>query len=130
MMMAKVFSSHIDDVVEILMRGRLRRSKMFVLMDNAHPHVAKFVISKIRNLNWEILPQPPYSPHMAPSDYHLFHALNTQLQGENFADVDEVKLWVKNFFASHSPQFYRRGIEDLPRRWEQIMDSNGQYVDE
>jgi hypothetical protein len=101
-MTAKVFSAHIDDVVEILKRGRLRRSKMFVLMDNARAHVAKSVISKIRDLDWEILPQPPYSPH-SHSDFYLFHALNAQLEGKNLANVDEVKLWVDNFFASHSP---------------------------
>jgi histone-lysine N-methyltransferase SETMAR len=129
-MTAEVLSAHINNVAEILKRGRLRRSNMFILMDNARPHVAKSVISKIRDLEWEILPQPPYSPDMAPSDFHLFRALKAQLEGENFANVDEVKLWVDNFFASHSPQFYRRGIEDLPRRWEQIMDSNGQYVDD
>ena len=106
--MAEVFSVQIDDVVERLKRDRLRRSKMFVLMDNARPHVAKSVVSKIRDLDWEILPQPPYFPDMAPSDFHLFRALNAQLEGKNFMNVDEVKLWVDNFFGSHSPQFYRR----------------------
>jgi histone-lysine N-methyltransferase SETMAR len=27
--------------------------------------------SAIQELDWEILPHPPYSPDLAPSDYHL-----------------------------------------------------------
>ncbi len=66
MMTAEVFSTQIDNVVDILKRGRRRRSKMFILMDNARPHIARSIISKISDLDWEILPQPPYSPDMPP----------------------------------------------------------------
>jgi hypothetical protein len=30
----------------------------------------------IHELDWEILPHPPYSPDLAPSDYHLFCTLS------------------------------------------------------
>jgi hypothetical protein len=30
----------------------------------------------IQELNWEILPHSPYSPDLAPSDYHLFCSLS------------------------------------------------------
>ena len=33
------------------------------------------VTKKLSEFNWEILPHPPYSPDIAPSDYHLFRAL-------------------------------------------------------
>ncbi|GBP53755.1 Mariner Mos1 transposase [Eumeta japonica] len=49
-----------------------RHDKVILLHDNAHPHVAKPVKTYLGTLKWDVLPHPPYSPDIAPSDYHLF----------------------------------------------------------
>ncbi|VDP00645.1 unnamed protein product [Heligmosomoides polygyrus] len=41
------------------------------LHDNMRPHVAKVVQQKFEKLGWTVLPHPPYSPDIAPSDYHI-----------------------------------------------------------
>ncbi|GBP91777.1 Inositol hexakisphosphate and diphosphoinositol-pentakisphosphate kinase [Eumeta japonica] len=51
-----------------------RRDKVVLLHDNARPHVAVLVKNYLKTLNQEVLPHPPYSPGIAPSDYHLFRA--------------------------------------------------------
>jgi histone-lysine N-methyltransferase SETMAR len=38
----------------------------------------------IQELDWEILPHPPYSPNLAPVDYHLFRSLSNNLRGVSF----------------------------------------------
>ena len=53
-------------------------------MGNARLHVAKLTRSKIHDLGWEILPHPPYSPNLAPSDYYLFWTLNNEIEGQHF----------------------------------------------
>ena len=40
--------------------------------DNARPHAAIPVKNYLENSGWEVLHHPPYSPDLAPSDYHLF----------------------------------------------------------
>ena len=40
--------------------------------DNARPHTSLVTRQKLRELGWEILSHPPYSPDIAPSDYLLF----------------------------------------------------------
>jgi len=52
-----------------------RHDKVILQHDNARPHVAKTVQETLQVLNWEILPHPPYSPDIAPSDYHLFRSI-------------------------------------------------------
>ena len=37
--------------------------------DNAQSHTARLTLEKIENMGWEVLPRPPYSPNLAPSDY-------------------------------------------------------------
>ena len=39
--------------------------------DNAQPHTARITAEEIANLGWKIMPQPPYSPDLTPSDFHL-----------------------------------------------------------
>jgi len=39
--------------------------------DNARPHTSLATRQKLRKLGWEVLMHPPYSPDLAPSDYHF-----------------------------------------------------------
>jgi len=38
------------------------------LHDNARPHIAKDVRELLDGYSWEVLPHPPYSPDMSPSN--------------------------------------------------------------
>ncbi|XP_015438720.1 PREDICTED: histone-lysine N-methyltransferase SETMAR-like [Dufourea novaeangliae] len=40
--------------------------------DNAKPHTAKRTLAKLKELKWDGILHPPYSPDIAPSDYYLF----------------------------------------------------------
>jgi len=62
-----------------------RHDKVILQHDNARPHVAKMVQETLKVLNWEILPHPPYSPDIVPSDYHLFRAMHSALLGARFS---------------------------------------------
>ena len=54
-----------------------RHDKVILQHNNARPHVAKVVKTYLETLKWEVLPHPPYSPDVAPSDYHLFRLMHT-----------------------------------------------------
>ena len=76
------------------------RGKVYFHHDNAKPHVAKLTKKKLSSLNWETIPHPPYSPDIAPSDYHLFLSLSNQLRGKKFNNETELKNFLKTFFDS------------------------------
>ena len=50
---------------------RIRKRIMILQQDNARS-AAKITQEKIKQLGWELLLHPPYSPDLAPSDYHHF----------------------------------------------------------
>ena len=83
---------------------------------------------KLEEFGWEVLPHPPYSPDLAPSDYHLFRSLRNHLVKKQFDDQAQLKSDLENFFSSLSRKLFEDGILDLPNRWEYVIDNNGIYV--
>jgi hypothetical protein len=77
-----------------------------------------------------VLPHPPYSPDLAPTDYHLFRSLANHLSEKKFIDEDHLKMEINNSFSSKSLEFYEKGITSLPKSWQQVIDTDGQYLDE
>ena len=41
--------------------------------DNARSHTSLVTRKKLLELGWEVMPHPPYSPDLAPSDYYLLN---------------------------------------------------------
>ena len=59
--------------------------------DNTRPHISLVIRQKLLELDWDVLPHPPYSPDLAPSDYFLFQSLQNSLNGKNFNNDDDIK---------------------------------------
>ena len=87
--------------------------------DNARAHVAIPVKNYLENIGWEVLPHPPYSPDLAPSDYHLFRSLQNALTGIRFTSEQGIKNWLDSFLAAKLAQSFWNGIHNLPERWEE-----------
>jgi len=51
---------------------RIWRKKKFFHQDNAPCHKSIKTMTKLHELDFELLPHPPYSPNFAPRDYWLF----------------------------------------------------------
>ena len=70
---------------------------------------------------------PPYSPDIAPYDYHLFRPLKQHLVGKTFLKSEDLKLDITNFFESQPLKFWAKGIIDLPNRWANV-ENCGEYI--
>lgn len=124
---AEYYCHQLERLADKLGNLRPPHRQVRFLHDNARPHVARQTRQKLLELQWEVLLHPPYSPDIAPSDYHLFRSLDNAIQGQQFADEVELNEWLANFFASKPREFYRDGIYGLPERWQKIIDNDGDY---
>ena len=61
-----------------------------VLARQCPAHRALATQKKLAYLDFQCLDHPPYSPDLAPSDYHLFPGLKNQLKGRHFSSDAEV----------------------------------------
>ena len=105
-----------------------KRDKVVFHDDNARPHRANIVKENIKDFGWNRLDQPAYSPDLAPSDYHLFRSMQISLADVRFRNAEEVQKWVDDWIASKDEDFFKRGIHKLPRRWEEVIANDGQYI--
>jgi len=55
----------------------------------------------------------PYSPKVAPSDYHLFPNLKKHLHGRRFSTNDELKYTTEEWLKEQLKLFYFTGIQNL-----------------
>ena len=124
---AAKYSVQLSKVAAELEKKGLNGNKIYFQHDNAKPHVGGSVKAKIKQLSWEVVPHPPYSPDLAPSDYHLFLSLSNDLRDKKFINETDLKIYIQGFFDSKPQEFYARGIHELPERWQQVIDSNGAY---
>ena len=106
-----------------------RHNKVILQHDNARPHVAKPVKTYLETLKWEVLPHPPYSPDVAPSDYYLFRSMQHGLVDQHFTNFGEVKNWIDSWIADKPAEFFKKGIHELPEKWEKVVASDGQYFE-
>ena len=53
-----------------------KQDRIYFLHNNATLHVAKSTRQKLLSLGWITISHPPYSPDLAPTDYHLYHSLS------------------------------------------------------
>ena len=109
-------------------QGRLREG-VILLHDNATPHTANLTKEWFKRYGWEVLPHPPHSPDLAPSDYHLFGPLKRHLSGKRFSTDDDVVTEVQGWFKSLDAKFYEEGIRALVHRWEKCVNLDGDYVE-
>jgi histone-lysine N-methyltransferase SETMAR len=59
-------------------------------------HIVRATQDSIQELQWELLQYPPYSPDLAPSNFHLFGPLKCHLGGKRLTD-EEVKTKVRKW---------------------------------
>jgi histone-lysine N-methyltransferase SETMAR len=109
--------------------NRRHRAQVVFLDDNAQPHRSHMTNAKITELGWDRVDHPPYSPDLAPSDFHLFRSLQHYLKGKRFENINEMQESLEEFFDSKDAEFYRRGIMKLPEKWEEVIEVDGEYFD-
>lgn len=111
-------------------RPHMAKKKKLFHQDNAPSHKSIKTMAKLNDLGYELLPHPPYSPDLAPSDYYLFPDLKRWLQGKRFYSNEEVEFETDSYFGRFDADYYSKGIKMLEDRWNKCVSLEGNYVEE
>lgn len=109
-------------------RGKLSKVPL-LLHDNAPAHRSQVGQAALLECGFEEMHHPPYSPDLAPSDYHLFPNLKKHLRGQKFSTDNELKSATEEWLKVQPELFYFTGIEKLRDRYKVCIDKSGDYVE-
>lgn len=118
----------LKDAIRDKRRGMLGKG-VKLLHDNAPCHTSNIVQARLRELRFQQLEHPPYSPDLAPSDFHLFPHLKKYLRGNRYGSDNALKNAVKNWFESQPISFFQAGFEGLRSRCLKCILLDGDYVE-
>jgi len=81
--------TNVRQAVKERRRGILTRGPL-LQHDSAPAHMSRVAQAIVKDIGFEQLYHPPYSPDLTPSDFYLFRHLKQHLRGTRFFDDDEL----------------------------------------
>ena len=82
------------------------RKTDLLLQDNAPAHTSQVPMTAATECRFEILPHPPYSPDMAPSDFYQFPKLKSHLRGTQYGSNGGVIEAVNEYLGDQEKAFF------------------------
>ncbi|UYV74141.1 hypothetical protein LAZ67_11002233 [Cordylochernes scorpioides] len=111
-------------------RPDLWKNKNWLLhYDNAPAHTSLLVRDLLAKNNTLMMPQPPYSPDLAPCDFFLFPKLKRPMKGRRYATLDEIKTASKEELKKILKNDFLKCFEDWKNRWHKCIISHGDYFE-
>ena len=83
---------------------------------------------KLAYLGFQCLDHPPYSPDLAPSDYHLFPGLKKPIESSPFfADAEVIAAW-RPGWTDKLMNFFLSVLQKMEQRAKTCIELRGEYV--
>jgi len=118
----------LKDILKEKCRGKVTKGVLF-LQDNAPVHQALATQKKLAYLGFQCPDHPPYSPDLAPSDYHLFPGLKKQLIGRHSSSDAEVIAAAETWLDRQHSELFCSGLQKLQQRAKKCIELRWEYAD-
>jgi hypothetical protein len=76
------------------------------------------------------LPQPPYSPDLAPADFFLFPRIKTALKGRCFESIPSIQAAVTTALNEVPVEAFEGAYWAWEIQWKKCVAAHGQYFEE
>jgi histone-lysine N-methyltransferase SETMAR len=102
--------------------------KLMLQMDHASPHPARTSLECLKKFRIRSIDHPPYSPDLAPSDFHLFGKLKGTFAGREFASTEELLWAIREITGLIERDQLESVVDAWERRLIQCIATQGEYV--
>ena len=112
------------------LREAIRKKRLFLLHhDNAPAHRSSLVSDFLEKYGTVTVPQPPYSPDLAPADYFLFPKLKMRLKGRRFQVIEDIKKELPRDLKAIPKSAYEKCFQSWTERWRKSITRRGDYFE-
>ena len=94
------------------------------------PHASLLIREFLVKQETIVVPQPPYSPDLAPADFFLFPKLKSTLKGRRFQTVEKIKENSLQDLRAIPQNTFQDAFQNWKKkRWERFINSRGEYFE-
>ncbi|KAM7310483.1 putative histone-lysine N-methyltransferase SETMAR-like [Ixodes scapularis] len=117
------------------LRNRVRRVRKEICDNwilhhgNASSHTALIVSELLAKMCVPTLPEPPYSPDLAPPDFFLFPRIKRTLKGTRHGTLETVKAAATTSLKEVPVDGFQGAFSDWVQRWQQCIEAGGDYLE-
>lgn len=98
--------------------------------DNAPSHSAFLIGDYLARTGVSVVPQPPYSPDLAPSDFFLFPRIKNVFKGKHLDNVDNIQAVTTACLKDLTSDVFLGAFQAWKHRLQKCIDANGAYFEE
>ena len=98
--------------------------------DNAPAHASLLISEFLTKHETTVVPQPPYSPYLAPADLSLFPKLKSSLKGRRFRTVEEIEENSIRDPRAIPQNTFQDAFQNWKKRWARCIKRGGDTLKE
>ena len=106
---------------------QLRNNTWLLHHDNPPTHAVLLTRRFLTYNTMTVVPHPPYSPVLAPSDFFLFPKLKMKLKGRRFQTLEEIQAESQAVLNMLRKNDFQERFKNWQRRWDRCQASEGGY---
>jgi len=106
-----------------------RENRLMLQHDNALSHSSLLVRDFLAKYAMTVLPQPPYSPDLAPADFFPIPNFKSMLKGRRFKSTEAIKTNSLAHLCSIPKKAFQECIRTLKNCWQRCIQSRGEYFE-
>ena len=126
---------YVEILREFNQRFRRKRPALFKLgqwhfhQDNAPIHNSILVTDYLTKMGIKTVPQPPYSPDLAPCEFCLFPKVKEKLKGCPYETIEEMKEAVTKATDTLTQKDFHGALQKLLERYNKCIAAGGDYFE-
>jgi histone-lysine N-methyltransferase SETMAR len=97
-------------------------------LDNCSVHPSRASTEWLEEHGMRRMPQPPYSPDLAPCDFYLFPTMKEKLERTQVADEDQFFESLEAILRGIDQEELNRVFQAWVERVRKVSEGNGDYV--
>jgi transposase len=125
---ASYFQHEILEPLSKIYPTTTKKTKHYLHMDNASSHKAGASLQLASDLGFTLMPQPPFSPDIAPSDFYLFGRVKREMKGFRHQSAEEAVMAFETILNKIKIQERLDAMTEWMKRVEKVIASGGEYI--
>ena len=97
--------------------------------DNAPAHASLLIREFLTKHETTVVPQPPFSPYLAPADFCLFPKLKSSLKGRRFQTVEEMEGNSIRDLRAIPQNTFQDAFQNGKKRWARCIWCGEEYFE-